>query len=70
MKIKKKEYQQQLDDRYWEGVKAGMRFAIDHPEEAKRQINHIEVMRSTVEKMSKAFQPLVDAIHKLYGGEK
>lgn len=46
----------------------GMKLALDNPEEAKRQIENITVFRSTIEGISKSFQPLTDAISKLYGG--
>lgn len=65
MKIKKKEYQKQLADEYWKGVRSGMRYALDHPEEAKRSVDNIENMRRIVEKTSKAFEPLINAIKKI-----
>lgn len=65
MKIKKKEYQKQLADEYWKGVKLGMRFALDHPEDAKKHVDNIENMRRIVEKTSKAFEPLIEGIKKM-----
>ncbi len=66
MKIKKKEYQKQLDDRYWEGVNAGMKIALQNPETAEKYIDHIEVLRAMIEKATKAFQVLSDAIHSYF----
>lgn len=66
MKIKKKEYQKQLDDHYWEGVNAGMKLALRNPETAKEYVDHIEVLRLKVEKAKEAFQVLSDAIHNYF----
>lgn len=70
MKIKKKEYQKQLDDKYWDGVKVGMEFALDHPEEAKNCLNRLLLIRNTTEKLLKAFEPVSDAIAKVFGERK
>ena len=70
MKIKKKEYQKQLDDRFWKGVNAGMKFALNNPEEAKKYIDRTEALKIIVERTSKAFEALTNAINKLFGGEK
>jgi hypothetical protein len=70
MKIKKKEYQKQLNDRFWEGVNAGMKFALNNPEEAKKYVDRTEALRTIIERTSKAFEGLTNAINKLFGGEK
>ena len=66
MKIKKKEYQKQLDNRFWEGVNAGMKFALQNPVKAEQYVDHIEVLRLQVERVKEAFQVLSDAIHNYF----
>lgn len=66
MKIKKKEYQKQLDDRYWEGVNAGMKLALQNPETAEKYVDRIEALRAITEKATKAFQVFSDAIHNYF----
>lgn len=36
MKIKKKRYEKELQDAYWRGVDAGIKYALNDPERAKR----------------------------------
>ena len=69
MKIKKKEYQKQLDDRYWDGVNAGMKFALNNPDDAKRYIDRTEALRAITEKAAKAFEGLEKAISNLFNNK-
>lgn len=69
MKIKKKEYYKQLDDRYWKGVNAGIKFAIDNPETAKNYINRTEALRIITKKASDAFGNLAKNLYKICQGE-
>ena len=66
MKIKKEEYRNQLNDRFWEGVNAGMKFALNNPDDAKRYIDRTEALRAIVEKATKAFEGLGKVISNLF----
>lgn len=69
MKIKKKEYQKQLDDRYWDGVNAGMKFALNNPDDAKRYIDRTEALRAITGTAAKAFEKLEKAISNLFNNK-
>ena len=66
MKIKKKEYHKQLDDHYWNGVNAGMKFALNNPEEAKKYVDKSEALRKIAETAMEALKPLTNAINNLF----
>lgn len=66
MKIKKKEYQKQLNDRYWKSVNAGMKFALNNPDDAKRYIDRTEALRKVTENAAKAFDGLGKVISNLF----
>ena len=69
MKIKKKEYQKQLDDHYWEGVNAGIKFALNNPNDAKRYVDRTEALRKISENAAKAFEGLGKAISNLFNNK-
>ena len=66
MKIKKKEYRKQLDDHYWDGVNAGMKFALNNPEEARKYVDKSEALRKIAETAIEAMKPLTNAINNLF----
>lgn len=66
MKIKKKEYRSQLNDRFWEGVNAGMKFALNNPDDARRYIDRTEVLRKITENAAKAFEGIGKAINTFF----
>lgn len=66
MKIKKKEYHKQLDDRYWEGVNAGIKFALNNPEDAKRYVDRTEALRKISENAAKAFEGLGKVLSNIF----
>ena len=66
MKIKKKEYQKQLDDAYWKGVNAGMKFALNNPEEARKYVDKSEALRRIAQTAMEALKPLTNAINNLF----
>lgn len=70
MKIKKKEYQKQLDDRYWEGVNAGIKFALKSPEEAEIYVDRTEALRKISENAAKAFEGLGKALSNIFGSKE
>ena len=69
MKIKKKEYQKQLNDSYWDGVNAGMKFALDNPEEAKRYVDKTEALRKIIETAIEALKPLANVINNFFNNK-
>ena len=70
MKIKKKEYQKQLNDRYWEGVNVGMKFALNNPNDAKRYVDRTEALRKISENAAKAFEGLGKALSNIFGSKE
>lgn len=66
MKIKKKEYRKQLNDSYWDGVNAGMKFALNNPEEAKKYVDKTETLRKITETAIEALKPLANAISNFF----
>ena len=66
MKIKKKEYNKQLSDAYWNGVRFGMNFALDNPETATKYRDRTEAMRAISEKAGEALSKLADGINKAF----
>lgn len=69
MKIKKKEYYKQLDDRYWDGVNTGMKFALNNPDDARRYIDRIEALKKISENAAKAFEGIGKAISNLFSNK-
>lgn len=70
MKIKKKEYQKQLDDKYWNGVQAGIKFALNNPKEADKYKDNIAYLRRNTMMMVAAFDRLSEHLANLFGGNK
>lgn len=66
MKIKKKEYQKQLDDKYLEGVNEGMKFALDNPEEARQYVDTSEALIKIAENVIEALKPLDNIINNCF----
>ena len=66
MKIKRKEYEKQLDDKYWDGVKFGLNFALDNPTMAERYRNNIPVLRAMANKASEAMQNLAKGLSDVF----
>ena len=64
MKIKKSEYRKVLDDKYWEGVEAGMKVAINDPELAKKYVDNISSLRFQVDRIAK---PLITTLKAALG---
>lgn len=60
MKIKKKRYKKELNDAYWRGVDAGIRFAKERPDMAENF--NVEQLRETADKIQKAFGNLGESI--------
>lgn len=66
MKIKRKEYEKQLDDKFWDGVKFGLNFALDNPTAAERYRNNIPLMRAMTNKASEVMQNLAKGLSELF----
>lgn len=66
MKIKKKEYREKINDSYWDGVNAGMKFALNNPEEAKKFVDKSEALRKISEAAMEALKPLSKAINNFF----
>lgn len=62
MKIKKKEYNRQLQDKYWEGVQMGMRIGIDNPGMAKKYVDNIPMLRQNVDRAGEILKGIVKSI--------
>lgn len=69
MKIKKKEYQKQINDKFWEGVNAGMKFALNNPDDARRYIDRTEALRKISENAAKAFEGIGKALSNIFRGK-
>lgn len=66
MKIKRKEYNKKLDDAYWNGVQAGMKYAVENPKSAEKYADDIQYMRTVCEKAYKALKKLAKHIAKSF----
>ena len=69
MKIKKKEYYKQLNNRYWDGVNSGMKFALNNPDDARRYVDRTEALRAITEKSAKAFEGIGKAISNFFNNK-
>lgn len=67
MKIKKKRYKKELDDAYWRGVDAGIRFAQERPDMAENF--NIEQTRATTSKLQKVFASIGESLTKAFKGD-
>lgn len=65
MKIKRKEYEKELADRYWDGMKAGINFALDHPEDAARIRNNTQALRKVVETSKEVLQKFAENLKNI-----
>lgn len=63
MKIKKKNYNKELDDAYWNGVKGGINFALQSHREAERYKDNIEMLKARTAKATE----MVNKFVKLFG---
>ena len=70
MKIKKTEYEKKLDDKYWEGVEAGIKFALQNPNVALKYADNIPALRTVVKNISNVVKNAADAISRLFRLEK
>ena len=64
MKIKKKKYEKDLEDAFWRGVDAGIRFAKARPDMAESF--SVEQIREMADKIQKAFGNLGEGIRKAF----
>ena len=70
MKIKKSEYEKKLDDKYWEGIEAGIKFALQNPNIALKYVDNIPALRIAVKHMSNVVKNASDAISRLFRLDK
>lgn len=66
MKIKKKQYEKELADRYWDGIQAGMRFALRSPEYAEKYADNIGDLRKIVENAMPSIQRMCDEVIRIF----
>jgi hypothetical protein len=66
MKIKKSEYEKNIEDTYWRGVKAGMEFALNNPSLAEKYKDNVSGLKAIVDKLGDAMQCLADAISEVF----
>ena len=64
MKIKKKEFNKQLKDKYWQGVELGVKFALDNPDKAEKYRDNIPQMRYEVECAEAVMEKVANAVSK------
>lgn len=67
MKIKKKRYKKELDDAYWRGVDAGIRFALEKPDLAESF--NVEQIRAITSKLQKVFASIGESLTKAFKGD-
>lgn len=70
MKIKKKDYYKELDNAYWNGVKAGINFTLQNPKEAEQYKDNIEHLRLKVAGAIKVVDNISKALGKLFSNDK
>ena len=66
MKIKKKQYEKELSDRYWQGVQMGMRFALENPKDAEKYVDNIPLLRNMAEKSAEVMSRLWKKMSALF----
>lgn len=66
MKIKKKEYYNELDNAYWNGVKAGINLALQNPKEAEQYKDNVELLRIKVKGAMKIVSKITEALNKAF----
>lgn len=70
MKIKKKDYYKEIDNAYWNGVKAGINFTLQNPKEAEQCKDNVEPLRLKVASAIKVVDNISKALGKLFGNDK
>ena len=65
MKIKKSEYDKNIEDTYWRGVKAGIEFALNNPSLAAEYKDNVPGLKAIVDKLKDAMQCLANALDKI-----
>jgi len=65
MKIKKKEYENKLDDMYWKGIEAGINLAVNNPSMAERYKDNIPLLRKQAQMAEKVMMQLADAFKNM-----
>lgn len=66
MKIKKKEYKKELQDSYWRGVEAGIKFAKERPDLADNF--NVTQTRAIIDKVQKVFTEMGEGLIKAFAG--
>lgn len=66
MKIKRSEYEKNIEDTYWRGVKAGMEFALNNPSLAEEYRDNLPGLKAIVDKLRDAMQCLADTISEVF----
>jgi len=64
MKIKKKNYERELQDSYWRGVEAGIKFAKERPDLADNF--NVTQMRAIIDKAQKVFTEIGEGLIKAF----
>jgi hypothetical protein len=64
MKIKKKNYERELQDSYWRGVEAGIKFAKERPDLADNF--NVAQTRAIIDKAQKAFTKMGEGLIKVF----
>ncbi len=65
MKIKKSEYDKNIEDTYWRGVKAGIEFALNNPNLAAEYKDNVPGLKAIVDKLKDVMQCLANALDKI-----
>ena len=66
MKIKKKEYKNQLDQRFWSGVEAGIHFALNDPKMAEKYKDNIPKLKADTMLAEPLLQNIADMLSKIF----
>ena len=70
MKIKKKDYYKEIDNAYWNGVKAGINFTLQNPKEAEQCKDNVEILRLRVASAIEVVDKISKALGKLFNNDK
>lgn len=68
MKIKKKIYNKSMADAYWNGVQAGINFALDNPVNAEWYRNNVTGIRMIAERAMPKIKKIVESLAACFGG--
>ena len=66
MKIKKKDFDKTIDDTYWDGVQAGIRFALYNPTEAEKYKDDVSALKLLVKNMMPKIREVVNALSSYF----